>query len=135
MPQLNLRCTQKWVCISHEKCLSFLSSLINFGMCYKTSVQMHIHAMEEQFCKVMGTCLKNAITEEKKVKSLSILYHNQCNLVYKDLLLKSSAFTKIEMVCAKSSVPILIFMDMCTDTYSFRTVTRYGIVLIQSGTS
>jgi hypothetical protein len=54
----------------------------------------------------MESCLKNAISEEKNVKSLPILYHNQCNLVYKVLLLKSSAFIKIGMVCAKSSVAI-----------------------------
>ena len=83
----------------------------------------------------MESYLKNAIIEEKNVNSLPILYHNQCNVVYKDLLLKSSAFPKVEMVCAKSSVPILIFMDMCTDNYWFQTAIRYGIDLIQSGTS
>ena len=54
----------------------------------------------------MESCLKNAIIEEKNVNSLPILYLNQCNLLYEDFLLKSSAFTKIEMVCAKSCVPI-----------------------------
>jgi hypothetical protein len=54
----------------------------------------------------MQSCLKNAVIEEKNVKSLPILYHNQRNLVYEDFLLKSSGFPKIEMVCAKSSVPI-----------------------------
>jgi hypothetical protein len=36
----------------------------------------------------MESCLKNAIIEEKNVKSLPITHYNQCNLVYEDLLLK-----------------------------------------------
>jgi hypothetical protein len=95
------------------------------GMWYKTSVHMHGKGSFVMQSAGMESGLKNAIIEEKNVKSLPIPYHNQCNLVYEDMLLKSSAFTKIEMVCAKSSVPILIFMDMCTDKYSFKTVTRF----------